>query len=277
MTQANRIWRRPRPGTLLAAAALVLIPLLAPAGADAASADLAVDQTDSPDPVTENAELTYAVTVSNLGPETATDAVLTDELSSHVDFVSASTTRGNCAQHGKQVVCRLGDLAFDATSPAATVTIKIIPRKPGTITNTVLAAVAASDSDPVAANDSDTESTTVIAAGGGGGGGGTGVTCAGRAATIVGSPAGETLVGTDRRDVIKARGGNDLIRGLGVGDVVCAGGGADTIRGGSGNDQLKGGTGRDRLKGGGGADTLRGGPGRDRCRGGGGQDTERSC
>ena len=267
MKQGTETRRRGRLGVLAGAASL---GLLLPAGAAAATADLGADMADSPDPVTEDTELTYTVTVSNLGPEASASAVLTDELSSHVDFVSASPSQGNCGHNGKRVVCRLGELAADGT---ATVTIKVIPRKAGTITNAVSVAGAEADTDPVAANDRDTESTTVIAADGGG----TGVTCGGREATIVGTGAAETLMGTDQRDVIKARGGNDVIRGLRVGDVVCAGGGDDIVRGGGGNDRLRGGAGRDLVKGGGGADALDGGSGRDKCRGGGGPDTKVSC
>jgi uncharacterized repeat protein (TIGR01451 family) len=258
---------RSQLGALTSAA---LLCLLVPASAHAATTDLGVDVADSPDPVVEDAQLTYTVAVTNSGPDGSANAVVTDELSSHVDFVSASPTQGNCAHNGKRVVCRLGELALDG---AATASITVIPRKPGTITNTATVDVAAADTDPVAANDSETESTTVIAAGGGG----SGVTCGGRPATIVGTGAAETLTGTSQRDVIKARGGNDVIRGLEVGDVVCAGGGDDILRGGGGNDRLRGGAGRDRLKGGVGADALDGGTGRDRCRGGGGPDTKVSC
>jgi uncharacterized repeat protein (TIGR01451 family) len=257
----------------MVALSLVAIVLLVPAVADAATADLSVEQSDSPDPVSEDAELTYTISVRNLGPDAATDAELTDELSSQVSFVSATSSQGNCAHNGKTVRCALGDLAVDAVNPAATVTVKVIPKKPGTISNLALVAVGPSDSDPEGANNRVTEPTAVIAASEPG----TGVTCGGREATIVGTGAAETLLGTAQRDVIQARGGNDMIRGLEVGDVVCAGGGDDTVRGGGGNDRLRGGAGRDLVKGGGGADALDGGTGRDRCRGGGGADTKRSC
>ena len=238
-----------------------------PGGCHAATADLAVEQSDSPDPVTEDTELTYTISIRNLGPETANNAEFTDELSSQVSFVSASSTQGNCAQNGKTVRCALEDLPVDAANPAATVTVKVLPKKAGTISNVARVTVGPSDSDPEGANNRTTESTAVIAAGGGG----TGVTCGGREATIVGTGAADTLLGTDKRDVIKARGGNDVIRGLEIGDVVCAGGGDDTVRGGGGNDRLRGGAGRDLVKGGSGADALDGGTGHDRCRGGGGR------
>ena len=79
-------------------------------------------------------------------------------------------------------------------------------------------------------------------------------TCAGREATIIGTPGRDVLVGTPRRDVISALAGDD---------VVQARGGADLLCGGAGNDQLTGGPGPDRLIGGAGRDVCSGGPGRD--------------
>ena len=42
------------------------------------AADLAVTKTDSPDPVTARANLTYTISVQNLGPGTASGVTLTD-------------------------------------------------------------------------------------------------------------------------------------------------------------------------------------------------------
>jgi uncharacterized repeat protein (TIGR01451 family) len=269
MNERPRRWRR-----LSVAAPILALALIVPAGAQAATADLAVDKSDSPDPVAVRGELTYTIKVTNSGPDAASNVVLTDKLPGQVDFLSASASTGSCDTQGNTLTCNLGTLAADPYNAAATVTIKVRPTKTGKLTNTARVDVGAGDTDPVKANDSDTETTTVI---GGGGGGGGGATCAGRAATIVGTGAGETLIGKPGRDVIVARGGNDLIKGRGGNDIVCAGGGKDTAKGGSGNDRLKGGRGRDRLRGGTGDDTMRGGPGRDSCRGGPGADTERSC
>jgi uncharacterized repeat protein (TIGR01451 family) len=259
------------------AAPIVALALVVPAGANAATADLAVDKSDSPDPVTQGAVLTYTIKITNSGPGAASDVVVTDKLPGHVEFLSATATKGGCSEKGNKVTCNLGTLAPDPYNPAATVTIKVKPTKAGKLTNTATATVGANDTDPIGANDSDTETTTVIAAGGGGGGGGGGPTCGGRAATMVGTGGSDTLIGKPGRDVIVARGGNDLIKGRAGNDIVCSGSGNDTAKGGSGNDRLKGGRGRDRLRGGVGDDTMLGGPGRDSCRGGAGADTERSC
>lgn len=277
MDTANTGLTRPR-AALLTLPLLLAIALLVPAGAQAATADLALQKTDSPDPVKEGATLTYTISVTNLGPGTASGVTVTDDLSSHVDFVSATASQGSCQVTGKTVTCDIGTLPPNPDAPGATVTIQVKPKQTGPLTNTATVAIDPGDTDPVSTNNSDTETTTVVAAGGGGGGGGgTGATCSGHAATIVGTRGGDTLTGTGKRDVIKARGGNDVIRGLGRNDIVCAGGGNDKVKGGSGADRLKGGSGRDRLNGGGGGDSLFGGPGRDRCKGGPGHDIKRSC
>jgi uncharacterized repeat protein (TIGR01451 family) len=251
----------------LAILPILAVGALAPAQALGAS-DLSITTTDSPDPVPESSELTYTITVSNAGPDAAEGVELVDNLPSQVDSVSSVASQGTCANKGKKVTCNLGLLP---SGTAATVTIRMITKKAGQLSNT--ATVTTSGIDAYTENDSDTETTTVVVAGGGG----AGPTCAGQAVTITGTGGADTLTGTANRDVIKARGGNDSIRGLQGDDVVCAGGGNDTVRGGSGNDRLKGGSGRDLLLGGGGDDDLFGGPGRDRCRGGSGRDTQHSC
>lgn len=270
MRRGTTRWLRLSAVVALLAAALVI-----PASVQAATADLAITKSDSPDPVTEGAVLTYTITVTNQGPGTASGVTVTDKLPSQVDFVSATASQGSCDVKGKTVTCALGTLAVGEYTPtSAVVTIKVRPKKAGQLTNEASVAIGQGDTDPVAANNTDSETTTVVAAGGGGGGG---ATCAGQAVTIVGTGGADTLTGTAKRDVIKARGGNDTIRGLQGKDIICAGGGNDTVKGGGGSDRLKGGTGRDLLKGGGGDDDLFGGPGRDRCRGGSGKDTTHSC
>ncbi len=120
---------------------------------------------------------------------------------------------------------------------------------------------------------------------------GTGVLCAGRKATIVGTNGDDLLRGTAGNDVIVAGDGNDVIWGGGGNDIICgdtgndtiygedgndtvwAGAGNDTIRGGNGNDVIDGQNGRDRLHGNEGSDTLIGGGKRDVIKGNSGDDT----
>jgi uncharacterized repeat protein (TIGR01451 family) len=270
--------------SLLAAVAIGCLAALLPSAAMAATADLSITKSDSPDPVTVGTQLTYTITVSNAGPDTANGVEVVDDLDAQVDFVSAVASQGTCDQQGKKITCSLGALANGET---ATVTIKVIPKKEGQITNT--ATVTTTDTDSNSANNSATEVTTVTATTPGG------PICAGKVATIVGTEADDTIVGTDKRDVIAALGGNDVVEALQGKDIVCGSAGDDTIRGkadddllkgGSGNDVIRGGGGNDRLRGGGGSDqlfggrgndSLRGGGGNDTCRGGGGTDVKNSC
>jgi hypothetical protein len=95
-----------------------------------------------------------------------------------------------------------------------------------------------------------------------------GLTCFGRAPTIVGDdPTNDKLVGTAGADVIYSFGGNDKINGLGGKDRICGIGGKDTLKGGAGKDQLDGGSGKDKLLGGKGKDTCVGGKGKDKAGG----------
>jgi uncharacterized repeat protein (TIGR01451 family) len=285
----ERIWKR--FGTLLGSGAVLALfcvgawsPGAGAAGAD--PADLALTKSDSPDPVAEGAVLTYTIEVQNLGPDEATNVVVTDDLPSQLEGISASVPGGTCDVKGKKVTCTVPSIANGAT---ATVTIVVHPKKAATLQNT--AEVTSDVTDPVEGNNSDTEPTTVTAAGG--------ATCKHKAATIVGTPGDDeganAIVGTDKRDVIVAGDGNDLVQSGAGNDIVCGGRGHDVVQAGddndfvkggragdklvgqSGDDTLKGNRGKDRLRGGTGNDLLAGGKGGDRCSGGAGRDLERSC
>jgi uncharacterized repeat protein (TIGR01451 family) len=263
--------------------------VLAFAGGSAAaqgSSDLSIAKSDSPDPVSVGSILIYTIQVQNFGPDAASGVTVTDRLPKGVDFVSATTPSGLCAQRDRKVTCNLGTLGAPtiAYGPPPTVTISVIPRKVGTIENT--ASVKGGQKDPVASNNKATATTLVI---------GPAPTCRGVAATRIGTVGGDTIVGTSGRDVIVALAGSDTILTLGGRDLVCAGSGNDRIGAGAGADRvfggadgdrllgrggpdlLRGGDGNDVLKGNRGADRLRGGSGLDRCRGGSGADSITSC
>lgn len=256
------------------------------AAAKAGSADLAISNSDSPDPVGVGSTLTYAIGVQNLGPDSAGKVTVADQLPKGVDFVSATPSAGKCAHKGRKVSCELGAVSAAAVSysPPPTVTLVVIPRQAGVISNT--ATVNGDLKDPVAANDKATATTTVT---------GPPASCRGVPASIAGTAGNDVIAGTPGRDVIASFGGNDTIVSLAGRDLVCAGRGddyigagsaADRVFGGAGRDRLvgrggpdalKGGPGGDLLKGDHGADRLRGGPGVDRCSGGAGADSIRSC
>jgi uncharacterized repeat protein (TIGR01451 family) len=110
--------------------------------------------------VVVNSPITYTVTASNNGPNSATAVVVTDTLPPGVTFVSASSTQGTCTQASGTVTCNVGSLAVGAT---ATITIVVTaPSSPTTITNT--ATIKANETDPNPANNSASASTQVVQA-----------------------------------------------------------------------------------------------------------------
>ena len=224
-------------------------------------ADLSLTKTDAPDPVLVGDHLTYTLTVTNHGPGDATDVTLTDTLPPSVVFVSSSPGAPTCSASAGTVTCDLGTLTNGAS---ATVTLTVRPTATGTISNT--AQVAGNETDPDEANNTDTEATTVNP-----------VTCAGLAATIVGTPGNDVLTGTNGPDVIHGLSGNDTINGGNGDDIICGGNGNDTLNGGNGNDRLFGENGTDTLNGNNGNDALDGGAGTDTCNGGSGADTAANC
>ncbi|MGH2667539.1 MAG: DUF11 domain-containing protein [bacterium] len=118
--------------------------------------DLAVTQTDAPDPVAPGGDVTYTVAVSNAGSQPASVVTLRDDLPAGATYVSATPSQGSCTGTGP-VACHLGMLAGGA---AATVRVTVTtPTVPGTIHNDVH--VTSMVIDPNPANDADLESTTV--------------------------------------------------------------------------------------------------------------------
>jgi uncharacterized repeat protein (TIGR01451 family) len=119
-------------------------------------ADLAVTQTDAPDPVAVGAVVTYSVIVRNTGPQAASVVTLRDALPDGVVLVSALPSQGLCAGSAP-LVCHLGDLA---ASTSATVNVVVTaPVVPGSLTNSVRVSTAVVD--PASLNDTSTETTTV--------------------------------------------------------------------------------------------------------------------
>ena len=271
-------------GALALGATLLMAGGLGGVAAGADPANLSITKSDDQDPVNRGDVITYTIVVNNAGPDPATSTEVEDKLPGGLNFVSMATTAGTCARQGKTITCSLGTLAVSATE---TVTIRArVTKRQGSISNT--ATVDSAVADPVPANNSDTEQTTIRPAP-------SGPTCAGKAATIVGTAGNNTLLGTGGRDVVVAGRGNDVVLTGAGRDLICAGGGADLVRSGpqgdvgiggggpdrlvgrGGADSLRGKAGNDRLRGNRGPDFLAGGLGRDVCRGGPGADTLRSC
>ncbi len=98
-----------------------------------ASADLAVLQTGVPDPVAATSNLTYTVIVTNRGPSTSANVILTNTLPSNVTFVSHTPTQGGCTRNGAVITCTLGAIAAQSIAQVAIVVTS--PNSGVTITN----------------------------------------------------------------------------------------------------------------------------------------------
>ncbi len=123
-------------------------------GTGVPTADISVTQTDT-DPVSSGNNVTYTITVSNLGPSPATGVLLTDTVPPGSTLVSATPSQGSCA--GTTVVnCTLGTIGFGLN---ATVALVVHTTLAGTYVNTATATL--NELDPNAANNSSTEGTTV--------------------------------------------------------------------------------------------------------------------
>ena len=81
-------------------------------------ANLAITTTAAPDPVVTGTQLTYTISVTNLGPDTADSVVVTDQLEQEVYFVSSNPP---ASVSGSNVIVNLGSIA-----PGATSTVEIV-------------------------------------------------------------------------------------------------------------------------------------------------------
>jgi uncharacterized repeat protein (TIGR01451 family) len=127
------------------------------------SADLSITKTDSPDPVIAGQLLTYTIVVTNNGPSTAEDVVVTDDLPAQTTYQSGVDGNGQtiCTEvQTDRVVCQLGDMG-PGTSETIYITVRVDPSTPPGTTLQNSATVSSSTSDPNPGNNTDGESTSV--------------------------------------------------------------------------------------------------------------------
>ena len=125
------------------------------------SSDLSITKTDSPDPVTAGSNLTYTVTVTNNGPDTAVSVVVTDNLPSQTTFVSCSASGGGiCGGSGNNRTVTFTSLASGAFATVTfVVNVNCSLADGRVISNT--ATVSSSTADSNSGNNSATTTTTV--------------------------------------------------------------------------------------------------------------------
>ena len=135
------------------------VVLLAPASAVAA-ADVAITFSDTPDPLPEEGNVVYNVTVTNNGPDAATGVQVTVPAppSSIFSFTSASVSQGSVALGaGNTVIYNFGTIANGATATGDSLWRG---DHPGTGGST--ASLTATSADPNTSNNSASVSTTVV-------------------------------------------------------------------------------------------------------------------
>jgi uncharacterized repeat protein (TIGR01451 family) len=129
------------------------------------SSDLTVTKTDSPDPVAVGSNITYTITVSNLGPSDAANVTLTDPIPSSTTFASFAQTAGPAfiltsppVGGTGTAIATLGSMAAGASAVfQLRVNVNATTFFGTTISNT--ATVSSASADPNPANSADTETT----------------------------------------------------------------------------------------------------------------------
>ena len=131
-----------------------------PVAGEAPRHDLTMTQAVSPAAPVAGQPLFFILTVTNAGPDAASNVVVTDRLPLNATFVDATASQGTCIHDARgDVICSLGTLA---SGQSATVTIQVIPEA-GSITNGAMVNSMASGGfgDPAFANN---VTTTTVAA-----------------------------------------------------------------------------------------------------------------
>ncbi|HEV7767757.1 MAG TPA: ExeM/NucH family extracellular endonuclease [Thermoanaerobaculia bacterium] len=130
----------------------------------ATSADLTVTKTDTPDPVSAGNNITYTITVNNLGPSAAATASLSDPLPAGTTFVSISSPGGwSCTTPavgaGGTVTCTNPSAGLGSAAFTLVVAVDPSAAAGSVITNTATVESATGDSN--GGNNSATATTTV--------------------------------------------------------------------------------------------------------------------
>ncbi|MDX1996523.1 MAG: IPTL-CTERM sorting domain-containing protein [Thermoanaerobaculia bacterium] len=129
--------------------------------------DVAITKTDSPDPVTAGTNLTYAIAVTNGGPDPMADVEWTDTLPAGTTFVSLTSPGGwTCTTPavgvGGTVTCSIASQVAGTANFTLVVAIPAATAAGTVISNTADVTSSTADSNP--GNDTATTTTTVATA-----------------------------------------------------------------------------------------------------------------
>ena len=108
------------------------------------AADLGISKVVTPDPAALGVPLEYFLTVTNRGPDAATDAVLTEQIDAALGFSSVATSQGLWRLTADGLTWEIGSLP---PGSSATLDLLVTPTVAGMVTN--VATVTAAETDPV--------------------------------------------------------------------------------------------------------------------------------
>ena len=149
-------------------AAVILSAALAGPSLAGTVTDLQIGKLDSPDPVVAGSNLTYTITVQNIGPSTATNVAWSDPLPTGLTFVSLTAPAGwtttTPAVGGTGTVSSSIPSLTVAASAVFTLVVQVSAATPGGTVITNVASVSGDDFDPNINNNSSANQTTVTAA-----------------------------------------------------------------------------------------------------------------
>lgn len=127
-----------------------------------ANADLSVSKTSSEPVVLAGEPYSYTITISNDGPSTAEDVVVTDPLPAGVTYVSHSgPNEFLCGYTGQVVTCSAAQLPIGSYDIHINV---LAPTVPGTITNACVVEADSHDPNPIAPEDCEVDTEVIDAA-----------------------------------------------------------------------------------------------------------------
>lgn len=110
-----------------------------------ATADLSITKTTLATQAPTGGTISYTITVTNNGPDAATNVVVTDDLPAGLQFMSATPSQGSCAGTDP-FTCNLGTLNNGAS---ATITLQaLVTATSGTIANTATVTADTDDGNP---------------------------------------------------------------------------------------------------------------------------------
>jgi uncharacterized repeat protein (TIGR01451 family) len=121
--------------------------------------DLSIAKEATRSEVEVGESITYTLTISNAGPDVATDVTVTDTLPAEATLASVDCGQGSCTEQDDAAICHLDTIESGATVTATLVLNVVGPSTEGLIINEV--EVAANERDPEPHNDQDAAYTTV--------------------------------------------------------------------------------------------------------------------